>query len=394
MPSSHQKFSRLFFHPRGNFLIRGCLIGVLALSACAAAQETQPTAASGASPATAATTPANAPLAAPQQPPSPAPAIEISQVDFATWLEGLRAEALSRGISRETVSVLDGLQPIPRVLELDRRQPETTMTLRQYLDRVVVDARVKNGRARYAENRALLEEVGRKYGVQPRFIVALWGIETNYGQNQGGFSVIQALATLAYDGRRSAYFRGELFNALKILDADHINPSAMIGSWAGAMGQSQFMPSTFLSYAVDYNGDGQHDIWSTKADVFASAANYLKQSGWRDDQTWGREVKLPPNFSATLKTVMPAEPPPGCRANRFISVRKPLSEWQKLGVRRADGGDLPHRADLQASLALPEGEKGPALLVYENFRTTLKWNCSILFATAVGTLADRIGAVD
>lgn len=358
-----------FFHPLiRSLLLPGCLIVALALTACAVAQE-------------------------PIQPAPPAAAAQTS--DFATWLEGLRAEALSRGISRPTVTAaLSDLQPLPRVLELDRRQPETIMTLRQYLDRVVVETRVINGRARYAENRALLEEVGRKYGVQPRFIVALWGIETNFGQNQGGFSVIQALATLAFDGRRSSYFRGELFNALKILDAEHIQPSAMVGSWAGAMGQSQFMPSSFLSYAIDHDGDGRRDIWSTRADVFASAANYLKQSGWRNDQTWGREVKLPPNFGATLKAVMPAEPPPGCRANRFISVRKPLSEWQKLGVRRADGGDLPHRPELQAALAVPEGERGPALLVYENFRATLKWNCSILFATAVGTLADRIGAAN
>jgi membrane-bound lytic murein transglycosylase B len=226
--------------------------------------------------------------------------------------------------------------------------------------------------------------------VQPRFIVALWGIETNFGQNQGGFSVVQALATLAYEGRRSAYFRGELFNALRILDADHIKPAAMIGSWAGAMGQSQFMPSSFLKFAVDYDGDGKRDIWNTRADVFASAANYLKKSGWRDDQTWGREVKLPANFAPQLKALMPTEPPPGCRALRFISERKPLTEWHQMGIRRSDGGPLPHRADLLASLAVPEGEQGPALLVYENFRTTLKWNCSILFATAVGMLADHI----
>lgn len=357
------------------------LFAVLTFSACAIAQEgTQPPPAP-ANPATGAGTPNAAP--------------DAGNKDFPAWLEGLRAEALSRGISRDTVAVaLEGLQPVPRILELDQRQPEFTLTLRQYLDRAVSDARIKQGRARYAENRALLEEVGRKFGVQPRFIVALWGIETNFGQNQGGFPVVQALATLAFDGRRSAYFRGELFNALKILDEDHIKPAAMVGSWAGAMGQSQFMPSSFLTFAVDYDGDGRRDIWGTRADVFASAANYLKKSGWRDDQTWGREVRLPANFGATLKQVMPAEPPAGCRAQRFISERKPLREWQKLGVRRTDGGDLPQRGDILASLAVPEGEQGPALLVYENFRTTLKWNCSILFATAVGTLADRIAAPD
>ena len=386
----HRKFFERLILIKHNLLVMGGLIAGLALVSCAVAQETIQTTVSPP-----AISPSVGDSSATPSAPLDSVAATAPSLDFPTWLEELRSEALSRGISRPTVTAaLADIEPLPRVLELDRRQPETTMTLRQYLDRVVVETRVKNGRARYAENRVLLEEVGRKFGVQPRFIVALWGIETNFGQNQGGFSVVQALATLAYDGRRSSYFRGELINALKILDAEHIKPSAMVGSWAGAMGQSQFMPSSFLSYAVDQDGDGRRDIWGTKADVFASAANYLKQSGWRNDQTWGREVKLPPNFGATLKAVMPAEPPPGCRANRFISVRKSLSEWQKLGVRRADGGDLPVRAELQASLAVPEGEKGPALLVYENFRTTLKWNCSILFATAVGTLADRIAAAE
>jgi membrane-bound lytic murein transglycosylase B len=364
--------------PRRRTLLPLAIFGAMGFSVSAIAQDATRPPATVASPAT----------------PSDAPDAAQADKDFAGWLEGLRAEALSRGISRDTVTVaLDGLQPVPRILELDQKQPEFTITLRQYLDRAVSDARVKQGRARYADNRALLEEVGRKFGVQPRFVVALWGIETNFGQNQGGFPVVQALATLAFDGRRSAYFRGELFSALKILDEDHIKPAAMVGSWAGAMGQSQFMPSSFLTFAVDYDGDGRRDIWGTRADVFASAANYLKKSGWRDDETWGREVRLPANFGATLQKVMPAEPPAGCRAQRFISERKPLREWQKLGVRRADGGDLPQR-DILASLAVPEGEQGPALLVYENFRTTLKWNCSILFATAVGTLADRIAAAD
>jgi membrane-bound lytic murein transglycosylase B len=329
--------------------------------------------------------PTVAPAATAASAAAPAPPAE-----FATWLAAFRADALKQGISQATVTAaLANLTPIPRVVELDRNQPEFTITLRQYLQRAISDARVNQARAKYAEHRKLLDEVGRKYGVQPRFIVALWGIETNFGQNTGGFSVVQALATLAYDGRRSDYFRGELINALKIIDAGHISAASMRGSWAGAMGQNQFMPSSFLSYAQDYNGDGRRDIWTTTADVFASTANYLKQSGWRGDETWGREVKLPANFDAQVKSLLPAAPPPGCRANRFITERKPLSEWQKLGVRRADGGELPHR-DIQAALALPEGGQGPALLVYENFRTTLKWNCSISFATAVGTLADRI----
>lgn len=358
---------------------------MLPLAACSGAaaqqgapQQPAPAAAASAPPAAAAS--AAAPTAQPPAPP----------VEFNAWLAALRADALKQGISQATVTAaLGNLTPIQRVVELDRNQPEFTITLRQYLQRAISDARVNQARAKYAEHRKLLEEVGRKYGVQPRFIVALWGIETNFGQNTGGFSVVQALATLAYDGRRSDYFRGELINALKIIDAGHISAASMRGSWAGAMGQNQFMPSSFLSYAQDYNGDGRRDIWTTNADVFASTANYLKQSGWRADETWGREVKLPANFDAQLKSLMPAAPPPGCRANRFITERKPLSEWHKLGIRRADGGELPHR-DIQAALALPEGGQGPALLVYENFRTTLKWNCSISFATAVGTLADRI----
>lgn len=367
-----------------------CRLGLLAgavmlpLAACsgAAAQQgsAQPASPAAASVPPAATANATAPTAQPPAPPA----------EFNTWLAALRADALKQGISPATVTAaLGNLTPIQRVVELDRNQPEFTITLRQYLQRAISDARVNQARAKYAEHRKLLEEVGRKYGVQPRFIVALWGIETNFGQNTGGFSVVQALATLAYDGRRSDYFRGELMNALKIIDAGHISAAAMRGSWAGAMGQNQFMPSSFLSYAQDYNGDGRRDIWTTTADVFASTANYLKQSGWRGDETWGREVKLPANFDAQVKSLLPVAPPPGCRANRFITERKPLSEWQKLGIRRADGGDLPQR-DIQAALALPEGGQGPALLVYENFRATLKWNCSISFATAVGTLADRI----
>lgn len=372
-----------FDFPRAKSLMGLMTMAVmLPLAACSGASAQQGSSPQGTSPAAPAVT-AQSPAAPPAVPQQPAP-------EFTVWLAALRADALKQGISQPTISAaLGNLTPIQRVVELDRSQPEFTITLRQYLERAVSAARVNQARAKYAEHRKLLDEIGRKYGVQPRFIVALWGIETNFGSNTGGFSVVQALATLAYDGRRSDYFRGELMNALKIIDAGHITSAAMRGSWAGAMGQNQFMPSSFLSYAQDYNGDGRRDIWTTTADVFASTANYLKQSGWRSEETWGREVKLPANFDAQLKGLMPTEPPPGCRANRFISARKPLAEWAKLGIRRTDGGELPHR-DIQASLALPEGGQGPALLVYENFRTTLKWNCSISFATAVGTLADRI----
>ena len=268
-----------------------------------------------------------------------------------------------------------GIEPIPRVIELDRSQPEVTITFAQYIERVVPESRVAKGRELLAAHRELIAPIGRKYGVPPRFIVALWGIETNFGQYLGGFPVIGALATLAHDGRRSAYFRQELLNALRILEDGHITPEAMVGSWAGAMGQSQFMPSSFVQYAVDYDGDGRRDIWSTQGDVFASAANYLAQAGWRAGETWGRLVQLPPGFDPALAG---------------LEVTKTLADWRALGLRRADGGDLP-RAGMSGSVVLPGGEGGPAYLVYGNYRTIMRWNRSFYFATAVGELADRIG---
>ena len=196
--------------------------------------------------------------------------------DFATWLAALRQEANGRGIASATLDeAFADIRLIPRVIELDRNQPEFKLTFRQYMDRVVPAKRVNKGRQKFAENKDLLSKVGQRYKVQPRFVVALWGIETDFGRISGGFKVIPALTTLAFDGRRSRYFRGELMHALSIIDDGHITADKMMGSWAGAMGQSQFMPSSFVHHAVDFNGDGRRDIWTTKADVFASAANYL-----------------------------------------------------------------------------------------------------------------------
>jgi len=295
---------------------------------------------------------------------------------FAEWLQELRTEALQQGIGRQTLeAALTGIEPIPRVIELDRRQAEFTLTFQQYRERVVSQARIDMGRRLLAENRELLAEVSKKYGVQPRFIVALWGIETDFGRITGDFLIVNSLATLAYDGRRNKFFRGELLNALKILDEGHISPQAMKGSWAGAMGQSQFMPSSFITFAVDHDGDGRRDIWNTRADVFASAANYLTRSGWRDDQTWGRAVRLPSGFNQSLTGV---------------DTRKPIGQWQALGVRLPDGSALPAR-QLPASIIIPEnGNPAVAFLVYQNFRTTLKWNRSNYFALAVGLLSDAI----
>ena len=297
--------------------------------------------------------------------------------DFAAWLTAFRQEAVAEGISAETLeAVLPGLTFQPRVVELDRRQPEGTLTYAEYLSRVLPPARVNRGKRLLRKHRALLVEIGDAYGVQPRFIVALWGIESDFGRVTGGFPVLDALATLAFDGRRGEFFRGQLLEALRIVDDGHIQPDDMLGSWAGAMGQSQFMPSSFQQFAVDHDGDGRRDIWGTLPDVFASAANYLASAGWQHDQTWGRRVRLPEGFDFDLKG---------------LEVKKPLNEWQALGVRRSNGDDLPTQ-QLSASLILPGGSEGPAFLTYSNYRVLLKWNRSHYFATTVGQFADMLAA--
>lgn len=221
---------------------------------------------------------------------------------FDDWLDDFRQEAAEKGIRADTLDeALSGIAPLPRVIELDRRQPESTMTLEKYLRNVVPQSRIDKARALYRENRTLLREVSRRYGVQPEYIVALWGIESNFGERMGNFEIVHALATLAYDGRRSTYFRGELLNALKILDQGHIDVEDMKGSWAGAMGQCQFMPSSFLRYAVDHNGDGRKDIWGTKADVFASIAHYLSSEGWNEGQRLGSADNKKSNFNVVLR---------------------------------------------------------------------------------------------
>jgi membrane-bound lytic murein transglycosylase B len=298
-----------------------------------------------------------------------------NDIEFSTFLAGVRQEAVAAGIRPATLDkALAGIQPIPRVLELDKKQPERTLTFAQYIDMVAPQARIDAARKKLDENAALLDEIGRKFGVQPRFIVALWAVESDFGRKMGTFPIIPALATLAYDGRRSAFFRKELINALKIVDQGHVAADAMIGSWAGAMGQTQFMPSSFLAYAYDWNGDGRRDIWGTREDALASIANYLAKTGWKGTETWGREIRLPARFDSALIG---------------LETKKPLAFWQAAGVRRGDGGDLPAR-ELDASLVQPGGPDGPTLLVYDNYRTVLKWNNSLYFASAVGYIADGL----
>jgi membrane-bound lytic murein transglycosylase B len=296
---------------------------------------------------------------------------------FQAWLAAFKAEAAAQGISQATLDAafFNVFGPIERVIELDRSQPESRLTLDEYLAKVVSSERIANGRAHAATHHALLDAIGGQFGVQPRFIVALWGIETDYGRVTGGYSVIGSLATLAYEGRRADFFRGELLHALRIVQDGHIDPYNMTGSWAGAMGQSQFMPSSFNAYAYDYDGDGRRDIWGTLPDVFASIANYLGSFNWRPDQTWGREVRAPVGLDPNLIS---------------LDVERTLQEWHALGVRNLDGSALPDRP-LSASIVFP-GDGPRAFLVYENFKTILKWNRSSYFGVAVGQLADGIGA--
>jgi membrane-bound lytic murein transglycosylase B len=325
--------------------------------------------------------------AAETEPPQPAkepagePAVQqpaapmASDPAFTAWKEALRQEALGLGISKETLDkALTPAVPIAKVIELDRKQPEFTQTFWRYVDLRVNDARIARGQEMLKAHAALLDRIWRKYHVPPRFLVAFWGLESNYGDHFGGYPVIDALVTLAYDQRRSKFFREQLIDALKIVNEGDISVDRMRGSWAGAMGHLQFIPSTFVRYAVDEDGDGRRDIWGSLPDTFASAANYLSSIGWRGDETWGREVKLPARFDYELSA---------------SNVEKSLNEWARLGVTRPNGQALP-QADIKASLVLPAGHQGPAFLTYANYQRILNWNRSALYAISVGHLADRL----
>ncbi len=297
---------------------------------------------------------------------------------FESWVKEFKKEAKNKGISDDVVDkAMAGVKPIPRIIELDRKQPEGTMTFAKYQKRVITDARIQQGRRLYKEHKELLEKTAKEYGVPAQYIVALWGIETSYGNNTGGFKVVTALATLAYDGRRSKYFRGELINALKILDEGHISHENMKGSWAGAMGQNQFMPSSFKSLAVDGNGDGKRDIWTSLPDVFASSANYLKKNGWKEDERWGRRVKLPPHIK---------------KDQIGKKIKRDLQTWKNMGVTLLGGEPIPVVAGMKAAVVAPDGLDGPAYLAYHNYSVIMRWNNSTYFATSVGLLADQIAA--
>jgi len=305
---------------------------------------------------------------------APALAEEKEQVAFTEWLEAFRREALDRGISGRTLdAALADVEPVERVIELDRSQPELTLTYEEYMRRVVPETRVRMARQKLVENSELLLKIRQKYGVQPRFLVALWAIETNFGANRGSFAIIPSLATLAWEGRRREYFTSQLIQALQLVDRGIVTAPEMIGSWAGAMGQLQFMPSTVTSYWVDHNRNGHIDIWDDPAEALASAANYLSRLGWKSDETWGRQVHLPASLDRDLIRKRQA---------------KNLREWQDMGVRRLNGRNLPKR-NIKGYLVVPEAD-GPAFLVYGNYDRILNWNRSDLFGLAVGRLSDAL----
>lgn len=295
--------------------------------------------------------------------------------DFERYVEGLKQEAVAAGIPAATVrAAFADIRLIEAAIKHDKNQPEFKLTLDTYIPRAVPQWKVNQAKALYRQHLPLLTKIGREYGVQPRFIVALWGIETNFGKLTGNFPLISSLATLAWEGRREAFFKGQLFDALRIIEQGHVTPAAFKGSWAGAMGQVQFIPSSFLKYAVDQDGDGRKDLWGDLADVFGSAANYLHQNGWREDATWGRRVRVPASLD------------PGLLG---LEQRKSLAQWQALGVRQQDGSALP-KVKMQASLIRPDDVHGRSYLVYDNYRVLRHWNRSPYFVVAVGTLADRI----
>jgi membrane-bound lytic murein transglycosylase B len=301
------------------------------------------------------------------------------EASFRACLEDIQKQASRRGMSNRVVKeVVPALRYQPRVIELDRRQPEFTQTFAEYLKARVTPFRIARGRVLYRELRPFLDQVSSQYGVDGRYLVALWGMETNFGGYTGKMPVLDSLATLACDRRRSNYFTGELLTALSLVDRDSLSPPAMKGSWAGAMGHTQFMPSTYRRYAVDGDGDGRVDLWSSERDALASAANFLDGLGWRTGETWGYEVSLPEDFSYDRTG-------PG--------NQRPVSAWRDTGVRLADGRPLPDGkpdGKKEAAILVPSGHAGPAFLVFSNFDIIRRWNNSQWYALSVGHLADRI----
>ena len=293
---------------------------------------------------------------------------------FARLVDSVMAEARRAGIRDATLrAAFAGVAPNAHIIELDRNQPEFKLTWPEYRAKVLPDTRLQLARQNYARDRALLADVERRFAVDPAVVMGIWGIESNFGSNKGNCRLVEALSTLAWEGRRASYFRKELINALRILDSGDVGPSRLTGGWAGAMGQPQFMPSSYLTYAVDFDGDGRRDIWDSKPDVFGSIANYMTKSGWRDGQPSAQPVRVPPSINPAT-------------ANR--DDRRPLGAWMQMGVRREDGSPF-SRADVQGALIIPTGiEPGEGFMVYPNFNAIRRYNPSDFYALAVSLLGD------
>jgi lytic murein transglycosylase len=349
------------------------LLPVAALTACASAPAPTP-----------ATLPRPAAPSAPPDTTSPADVAGSASAaaageatrppGFTDWIARFRATARAAGIDEATLRIaFDDVRYLPRVVDLDRTQPEFTRTVWAYLDGVVTPRRVDTGRAKLTQLQDVAAATTARYGVPAAVLIAVWGIESDFGNNFGDIRTIDALATLAFEGRRESWARGQLVDALKILQSGDIARAGMIGSWAGAMGQTQFLPSAYLAYAVDADGDGRRDIWGSMADVLASTANFLARSGWRAGEPWGTEVRLPAGFDVG-------------RADE--AIRQPSARWAAEGVQAADGAQMPELAE--ASLLLPAGARGPAFMVGPNFRAIRRYNNSVSYALAVGLLAQRL----
>ncbi|MBP7252522.1 MAG: lytic murein transglycosylase [Alphaproteobacteria bacterium] len=301
----------------------------------------------------------------------------VQAEEFSAWLQAFRAVAQQQGLQPNTLKSLDGITPDEKVLTLDGKQPEHKITFATYRTNILAKARIKAGKVRYADFAQTLKQAEARYGVPGKYIVALWGIESSYGALTGGFSVVRSLATLAYDGRRATFFRGELLAALKIVQRGDVKADALIGSWAGAMGQCQFMPSTYLNHAVDGNGDKRVDIWGNPQDVIASMANYLRAEGWQPKLGWGIAVRL-------------KKPLPTSMVGLTAEQGKTYATWQKLGIKTRSGAVLAPPPARLYYLVQPDGARGPSFLVTENYKALMRWNRSTYFATAVGLLADSI----
>ena len=324
-----------------------------------------------------------APLAGQELPPI-APVAQLPP-PFDDWLAGVRAEAETRGIRPAILDrAFDGVQPVAQILERDSSQAEFTLDLEAYLKRRLPPATIRTAQQMYTRHRALLARIGARYAIDPRIVVAVWGLESNFGRFAGVRPTIPALVTLAYDPRRGAMFRAELFAALEILNRGDIEIERLKGSWAGALGQPQFMPSSYLEYAQDFDGDGRRDIWSSQADVFASIAFYLQEHGWTAGATWGREVSIP-TVLRERALAMPRRDA-GCRAERLMTPAEPLTRWRTLGLRTLAGGTLPG-GNAAASL-LQAGRR--SFLLYANYDALLGYNCAHTYALSVGLLANRL----